>query len=170
MLSAMSTPNAMAGSNTEARELKIQLPSFALMQPESLCVSLEVAGLHRAQRAIDDCRSLYPPTLLPQLSCDGLVLEDLVVVAELKRRVAGTRRLIFKGDRQVGDHHRLVSHMTHHNVRAESCAGVFRNRLVETQLRPRLTAFNSVSDLGTHLLKCFVVTLADGIHIWCAMV
>uniref|UniRef100_A0AAV1T819 Uncharacterized protein n=1 Tax=Peronospora matthiolae TaxID=2874970 RepID=A0AAV1T819_9STRA len=98
VLATVPAPDPMTGPNTMARQLKIQLSSLNLEQPKRLCVGLEVAGLHRSQRTIDNSRSLYPPSFKPQLSDDGLVLVDLEVMAELQRGVASTSSMVFKRD------------------------------------------------------------------------
>ena len=100
-----------------------------------------------------------------QFCHDRLVLERLVIVAELERRVQGTCRLVFKGDRQVGDHHRLGSCVTQHNVWSKSCTGVFRDRVVQAQLCRRLGANERVLNLGPNLLDHVIMTLVNRVHV-----
>ena len=63
-----------------------------------LRVGLEVAGLHRAQRAVHNSGGGYPPSLALQLRHNWLILERLVVVAELQRGVTGACSVFFKRD------------------------------------------------------------------------
>ena len=77
----------------------------------------------------------------------------------------GTCRLVFKGDHQVGDHHRLGSCVTQHNVWTTSCTGVFRDRVVQVQFCRRLVANKRVLDLGSDLLDHVIMTLVNRVHV-----
>ncbi|CAI5734363.1 unnamed protein product [Peronospora destructor] len=83
VLPAVPPPDAVASPNAVAEQPKVQLARFSFEQLELLCVSLDIAGLHRAQRAVDDVCSLHPPPLVLQLCHDRLVLECLVIMAKL---------------------------------------------------------------------------------------
>ncbi|KAE8897534.1 hypothetical protein PF003_g18656 [Phytophthora fragariae] len=104
---AVPAPDAVAGADAVARQLKVQLSRLALVQHQLFSVGVDVAGLHRAQRPVHNRRGPHLPPLEPQLCHDRLVLKRVVIVAELQRGVTGDGCVLLERDRQVGDHHLL---------------------------------------------------------------
>ena len=94
-----------------------------------------------------------------QFCHDRLVLEYLVIVVELERKVPGTCRMVFKGDRQVGNPYRLGSCVAEHNVWTKSCTGIFGDHVVQAQLCIRLVADKRVLNLGPELMDHVIMTL-----------